>query len=91
MSFFHDACKNGTFSIERYFLRVPLVADAVYVYTLKIPMEPEAKLVLENKLKLQFDKRVVEQDRGIQNSLPKEISTQKNSLIRFDIQIKGEI
>ena len=89
--FFQDACKNNTFAPECVSLRLDRNVEALQVFTIALPVDQEPIYMSNKSIQVALDRRSVEHDGVVRYTLTKEICQKKNILIRFDVQIQGEI
>ncbi|MAA80124.1 MAG: hypothetical protein CL916_12795 [Deltaproteobacteria bacterium] len=90
-NFFNDACNNNTFTPERVSLRLDRSVEAVHVFIIDLPGTSKQIDRPGDPIQMKLDKRSVEQDGVVRYILPKSIGQKKNTLIRFDVQIQGEL
>ena len=90
-NFFQDACDNNTFAPERVSLRLDRSVETVQVFVIDLPAATEQMDISHDPIQVDFDRRSVEQDGVVRYTLAKNIGQKKNTLIRFDVQIQGEL
>ena len=90
-NFFQEVCDNNTFAPERVSLRLDRSVETVQVFMIDLPVAPKQMDISHEPIQMELDRRIVEQDGVVRYTLTRDIGLKKNTLIRFDVQIQGEL